>query len=147
MCPHAAPFEDLGIVPDQYGSMVASLRYYPSEQLLYIHWQGNITADAVLRVATQELRIQKQLQIPLILNDKTESTGDWSDALSWLEFEWLPQAMENGLRAFAYVFLPDLQNQYISAGFIEKIGHQLPARLFYDVAAARHWLHHQPETA
>ncbi|MCR5886932.1 hypothetical protein LRS06_03900 [Hymenobacter sp. J193] len=142
-----AHFEDLGIIPDRYGMPVAAFRYYPQDELLYIQWYGNLTAEAVILAAKAELAAHKEHRISLILNDKTEATGDWTEAMSWLEFEWLPLAMEAGLRAFAYIFSPDLRNLYISQEFVEHVSHLLPAQLFYDAAAARRWLLHQHRAA
>jgi hypothetical protein len=147
MAPLSASYVDLQSVLDPYGRLIASFRHYPDEQLLYIRWVGNLTGEEVIRVAKVGGQLQQQLHCPLLLNDKTDSTGDWSEALPWLEYEWLPAALEQGLRAFAYVFSPDLQNQYISSEFAERVGHQLPIQLFYDTSAAWEWLRRQRAAA
>ncbi|UOQ55345.1 hypothetical protein [Hymenobacter cellulosivorans] len=134
---------DLGTVTDAYGRPIASFRVYPEQQLLYISWTGNITGPEVIQVAKAAGPIQAQYRCPLLLNDKTDSTGEWSEALAWLEYEWLPAALHDGLRAFAYVFSPDMQNQIISLEFAERVGKQLPIQLFYDVDTALEWLRRQ----
>jgi hypothetical protein len=143
----SASYVTLQSVPDAYGRPIASFRHYPEEQLLCIRWTGNLTGEEVIRVAKAGGAIQQPLHCPLLLNDKTDSTGDWAEALPWLEYEWLPQALAAGLRAFAYVFSPDMQNQYISVEFAERVGQQLPIQLFYDLDAAWEWLRRQPAAA
>ncbi|MCB2377695.1 STAS/SEC14 domain-containing protein [Hymenobacter sp. BT635] len=143
MAPLSTVYTDLGTVLDSHGQPIASFRLYPEQQLLYIRWTGNLTGPEVIEVATAAGPIQQQYHCPLLLNDKTDSTGEWSEALPWLEYEWLPQAMKGGLRAFAYVFSPDMQNQGISMEFAEHVGKHLPIQLFYDVDAAWEWLRRQ----
>jgi hypothetical protein len=140
-------YVDLQTVLDPYGRLIAAFRHYPAEQLLYIRWTGNLTSEEVIRVAQASGSIQQQLHCPLLLNDKTDSTGDWAEALPWLEYEWLPQAIATGLRAFAYVFSPDMRNQYMSVAFAERVGQQLPIQLFYDTASAWNWLRRQQAAA
>ncbi|ALD21476.1 hypothetical protein [Hymenobacter sp. DG25A] len=140
-------YADLGSVFDEQENIIASFRHYPNEQLLYISWSGNLTGPEVIKVATAALKLEKQYHFPLLLNDKTHATGEWADALPWLEYEWLPAAVEEGLRAFAYVFSPDLASHLISAEFSEKIGQHMPVHLFYDVPSASQWLQQQFEAA
>ncbi|WP_345115596.1 hypothetical protein [Hymenobacter algoricola] len=140
-------YTELQSVLDSHGRLIASFRHYPEEQLLYIRWTGNLTGEEVIKVAKAAIPILQRLHCPLLLNDKTDSTGDWSEALPWLEYEWLPLAMKQGLRAFAYVFSPDLQNQFISVAFAERVGQQIPIQLFYDTATAWNWLRRQHAAA
>ncbi|UOQ74589.1 hypothetical protein [Hymenobacter cellulosilyticus] len=136
-------YTDLETVTDAYGQPIATFRLYPEQQLLYVRWTGNVTGPEVIKVAMAAGPIQAQYRCPLLLNDKTDSTGEWSEALPWLEYEWLPAALQGGLRAFAYVFSPDMQNQIISLEFAERIAKQLPIQLFYDVETALEWLRRQ----
>ncbi|WP_303310723.1 hypothetical protein [Hymenobacter sp. BT730] len=140
-------YADLGTVSDKHGVAIATFRHYPSEQLLYIIWNGNLTGKEVIQVAKEGLKILEEFHIPLVLNDKTKATGDWSEALPWLEYEWLPDAMQEGLRAFAYIFSPDVQSHIVSAEFVEKIGKYLPIQLFYDMPSAMQWLQQQHKAA
>ncbi|RYU82164.1 hypothetical protein [Hymenobacter persicinus] len=143
----SSAFVELESVFDEHDRLIATFRHYPEEQLLYIRWTGNLTGKEVIKVAKAGGAIEQRLHCPLLLNDKTDSTGDWSEALPWLEYEWLPLAIEAGLRAFAYVFSPDMRNQFISVEFAERVGQQLPIQLFYDTATAWEWLRRQRAAA
>jgi len=135
--------QNLGLVLDSHGAPLLHQYYFPTEQLLYVQWFGNITAESVVAGARAVLVTQERLQVPLLLNDKHRATGDWSEALEWLEFEWLPQSCRYGLRAFAYVFVPDLHNQLASVEFVSRCNPQLAIQVFYDTSVARAWLHEQ----
>ncbi|MBT2556573.1 hypothetical protein J7E24_02150 [Hymenobacter sp. ISL-91] len=76
----------------------------------------------------------------LLLNDKTQATGDWSDALEWLEYEWLPLVLKGGLHAIAYIFTPDMHNQLASHEFIARLKPYLRIEAFDDAPAAFEWL-------
>lgn len=132
--------QELGLVLDAHGAPLLQQFYLPAEQLLYVQWFGNLTADSVVAGAQAVLATQEQLKFPLLLNNKHGSTGDWSEAMEWLEFEWLPQAYRLGLRAFAYVFAPDLNNQLASLDFVARSSQLLSIQVFYDADSARTWL-------
>lgn len=134
-------------VLDKHGILIASFRHYPDEQLLYIRWTGNLTGQEVIKVARVAGEIQQALYCPLLLNDKTDATGDWSEALPWLEYEWLPDAVKQGMQAFAYVFSPDMRNHLISLAFAEHVRRKIPVELFYDTATAWEWLRRQRAAA
>ena len=125
---------------DVHGDPLAEFWQYPADRLLYVRWHGNLTSQEVIRGATEYLHQQRQVNCPLLLNDKCDSTGDWREALPWLEYEWLPQAQKLDLRAFAYVFAPDVTNQLVSNEFIDKISGHLPVQIFYELPLAWQWL-------
>jgi len=140
MTTHSLSYTQLPAICDTQGVLIATCRYYPQGQLLYITWSGNITSSEVIAVAESFLELQQYLPVALLLNDKTDATGDWSEALPWLEYEWLPKATKGGLKAFAYVFSPDMRNQYVSLTFIEKASHQLTIQDFHNPEEAFAWL-------
>ena len=134
------PYTQLPDIHDARGLLIATCHYYPDAQLLHLEWNGNLTSSEVIAVAKSFLALQPLLPVPRLLNDKTNSTGDWSEAMSWLEYEWLPQATKGGLQAVAYVFSPELDNQYVSFQFIEKVRQHIPIEHFYKKEEAFAWL-------
>ena len=134
------PYTQLPDIYDARGLLIATSRYYPDAQLLHLEWNGNLTSSEVITVAKAFLELQPRLPVPRLLNDKTNSTGDWSEAMSWLEYEMLPQAVRSGLQSMAYVFSPDLDNQYISFQFINKVRQHVPIEHFYKKEEAFTWL-------
>ncbi|UOG76157.1 hypothetical protein MTX78_06055 [Hymenobacter tibetensis] len=141
--PSPAEVQDMGVLLDAHGAPLLHQFYYPAEQLLYVQWFGNLTAESVVAGAKVVLQTQEKLRFPLLLNNKHGSTGDWSEAMEWLEFEWLPQAYASGLRAFAYVFAPDLNNQLASLEFVARSSQRLAIQVFFDPILAQVWLQQQ----
>jgi len=139
------PPNHLETVLDTHGQPLIAFWHYQSEQVLYARWFGNITAETVVRGAQQATALQSWLHCPFILNDKHEATGDWSEAMTWLEYEWLPQAMKDGLRAVAYVFATDVSNQIVSLEFMKRVQPHIAIEMFYDVSMAWDWLVSQPQ--
>ena len=131
-------------VPDTHGQLLIEFWHYEAEQVLYARWYGNLTATEVIQGAQQATALQSWLHCPLLLNDKHHSTGDWSEAMTWLEYEWLPQAVKDGLRAVAYVFATDVSNQIVSLEFAKRVQPHLAIKLFYSLSEAWGWLRHQP---
>ena len=137
------PLEPLGELPDASGKPLVNIQHSPAHSLLYVQWFGNLTGREVIHVARKYLAIEAELHYPLLMNDKRLSTGDWSEAMEFLEYEWLPQAMQEGLRSIAYVFSPDMHNQLASLEFFERVRQHVAIQLFYDVPAAWQWLRTQ----
>ena len=125
---------------DRYGAPLAEFYYLPQGHVLYVHWHGNLTADAVIRAVSEGSALMAQHPFTRVLNDKRETSGDWSEALPWLEYEWLPRAVTGGIRAIAYLLSPDLESQIVSQEFMDNIGRQVHTALFLNEEPASHWL-------
>lgn len=134
------PLELLGTLTDVHGNLLIELLHSPAHRVLYIRWFGNLTGREVSYASQEVARVQAELHYPLLLNDKSNATGDWSEAMDWVEYEVLPQVLNSGLRAIAYVFSPDMHNQLISLRFFERVKQYLPIQMFYDLPSAWQWL-------
>ena len=125
---------------DSYGAPLAEFYYLPQGQVLYIHWHGNLTAAEVIRGVTEGMKLMATYPFTRVLNDKRETSGDWREALPWLEYEWLPLAVAGDIRAIAYLLSPDLESQIVSQEFMDDIGRQVHTALFMHEEPARRWL-------
>ena len=130
-------------VMDRYGAPLADFYYLPEGSVLYIRWHGNLTAEEVIRAVSEGTQLLATCPFTRVLNDKRETSGDWGDALPWLEYEWLPLAVAGGIRAVAYLLSPDLESQVVSQEFMDDIGRQLHTGLFMHEEPARLWLMQQ----
>ena len=128
---------------DRYGASLAEFYYLPQSQVLYIKWHGNLTADEVIRAVSAGTKLLATHPFTRVLNDKRATSGDWSEALPWLEYEWLPLAVAEGVRAIAYLLSPDLESQIVSQEFMNNIGRQVHTALFMHEEPARLWLMQQ----
>ena len=125
---------------DRFGAPLADFYYLPPGQVLYIRWHGNLTAAEVIRGVMEGTKLMVQYPFVRILNDKRETSGDWREALPWLEYEWLPLAVARGIRAIAYLLSPDLESQIVSQEFMDDISRQVHTALFMNEEPARRWL-------
>ncbi|GAB3658598.1 hypothetical protein GCM10027594_29910 [Hymenobacter agri] len=126
---------------DRFGAPLAEFYYLPQGQVLYIRWHGNLTANEVIRAVTEGSKLLATHPFTRVLNDKRETSGDWSEALPWLEYEWLPLALAGGIRAIAYLLSPDLESQIVSQEFMDDIGRHMHTALFLHEEPARLWLY------
>lgn len=128
---------------DRYGAQLAEFYYLPQGQVLYIQWHGNLTANEVIRAVSEGSKLMADYPFAQVLNDKRATSGDWSEALPWLEYEWLPLAVAGGIRSIAYLLSPDLESQIVSQEFVDSIGRQLHTALFLHEEPAQRWLMQQ----
>ena len=143
---------DVSIAPllklnDFYGAPLAEFYYFPQRlsqnAALYIRWHGNLTAAEVVRGVKAGSALMEIYPFARVLNDKRDTSGDWSEALPWLEYEWLPQAVAAGLRASAYLLSPAPEAQMVSQEFVRLVRQRLHIVLFLREEEARHWLSSQ----
>ncbi|MET4075045.1 hypothetical protein [Hymenobacter sp. UYCo722] len=125
---------------DRHGAPLAEFYYLPQSQVLYVQWHGNLTADEVIRGVSMGTKLMATYPFTRVLNDKRTTSGDWSEALPWLEYEWLPLAVAAGVRAIAYLLSPDLESQIVTQDFMAAISRQLHTALFLHEEPARRWL-------
>ena len=130
----------LSTLTDDSGQLLARIEHDPARQLLAVHWFGNLTGRQVIDVACRTRQLSAGRPYQLLLNDKSEATGDWSEALDWLEYEWLPQVLVGGLHAVAYVFTPDMHNHLASYRFLERLTPYVRIEAFSTLPPAVQWL-------
>lgn len=139
----AGPPTKLLALQDGLGANLTEYLFYPNDELLYLRWHGHLTGDEIVRGVGQGAQWRDQLHYAYILNDKSDTSGDWSDALPWLQYEWLPQALEAGVRAMAYVYSPDRENRFASQLLVEALRPHMAIELFERLDAALVWLEAQ----
>lgn len=130
----------LTTLADNYGAPLAEYYFLPDHALLYIRWHGQLTAAEVIRGVLEGTRLLEEHRFERVLNDKRDTGGDWSEALPWLEYEWLPKAVAAGLRAIAYILSPNLDAQIVSQDFVAAVQGQIRISLFTNEEDAREWL-------
>ncbi len=122
-------------------AIIAEFEVTTDEPVVCITWHGHLDSDSVVQVAREGLRRRQEgKSTPYVINDKSHATGDWTDAMPWLEYEWLPQTVAGGLKALAYVVSDDMYTYMAGFDFYQSIRQVLPLKLFSNVADARTWL-------
>lgn len=133
----------LTTLTDSYGAPIAEYYLFPDTPQLYICWHGQLTAAEAIRGGLEATRLLEKYALHRILNDKRDAGGDWSEAMPWVEYEWLPRAMAAGLRAIAYILSPNPEAQIVSYEFVAIMQHHLQISVFTDEEDARRWLQMQ----
>ncbi|WP_237587010.1 STAS/SEC14 domain-containing protein [Pontibacter russatus] len=103
-------------------------------------WAGHITADDVITAAQVFLLLLQKTAVPKLLNNKTDASGDWSEANDWLEFEWLPKALEAGFHRLAHVYSNNMFSRLSARDLYLRLGPRISMRTFSDREAAEAWL-------
>lgn len=103
-------------------------------------WQGHITADDVICAAQAYLELIRAAPCPYLLNDKSDVTGDWQEANDWLQFEWLPNVKQAGLRYMAHVYSQNMFSKIAARELEERVFPELHLRNFYERSKAEAWL-------
>ena len=127
-------------LPDCYGAPLADYYFLPGEALLYVRWHGHLTGAAVIRGIREALELRRKYPYFKVLNDQHDTAGDWSEALPWLQYEWLPQAVAAGLRAVAGILSPDLEAKVANQKCMATIQLHCQSAVFATLPEARAWL-------
>ena len=128
---------------DKFGAPMVDFYFVEADALLFLRWQGHVTADEIVRTAIAGSEWRDRYAYQRILNDKREATGEWSEALSFMQFEWAPQAVAHGIRAMADILSLDVGDRVASAAFVRAMREQLPMAVFTDEAEALRWIRTQ----
>jgi hypothetical protein len=94
-----------------------------------------INAVKMMMVEFKDLKYSKSL------NDSSRGEGSWDEANEWLAQTWMPFAIGNGLKHFAFVVSPDV----FSAMSTEELATNIPEagfemRTFQSRSEAESWL-------
>ena len=126
---------------DAHGALLAEFDFYPDQQLMHVRWHGHLTAAAVVAGTRAGIALRQHGAAPRrLLDDKSLASGDWTEALPWLQYEWLPLALAAGLSAVAYVLSPDPTTKTSTLSFTEAVRPLVPLGIFQEAGDAHHWL-------
>ncbi|GAA4440753.1 hypothetical protein GCM10023188_38420 [Pontibacter saemangeumensis] len=120
------------------GDLYATLIYHKG--YIEAKWSGHINADDVVTAAQVYLALLEKTPVPSLLNDKTNASGDWSEANDWLEFEWMPQAIRSGLRCLAHVYSSNMFSRLSARDLFQRLTPSINMQNFSDREAAEAWL-------
>jgi len=144
----AAPVTHLLRATDRHGALLADFDHYPTLSLLHVCWHGHLTADALVRGAQAGMHLfEGQLLPRRLLSNHRHVTGEWADALPWLQYEWLPTVCARGVQVLGHVLAHSTPSQHISYPggdeFITAISQALRTASFRNLGPAWQWLTHR----
>ena len=135
-------------LPDKHGALLAEFDWYADFDLLHVRWHGHLTAESKIAGSRAGMSLFEARRIPRrLLSDHSRVSGDWSEALPWLHYEWLPAAVAGALQAVAHIFSPDpASNLPGRPGYAELAAvftRHMQAQAFRNFAPAWQWLTHR----
>jgi hypothetical protein len=76
--------------------------------IMYCNWIGPQSHQSVVQGEAAMLELLVQNQFTKVLNDNTQVTGPWNNAVTYTVETWFPAMITSGLQHFAWVFSPDI---------------------------------------
>ncbi len=128
------------ILTNSFGQTYLTIRYERENNWIYNEWRGVLSIDSVMQGATAVLEIMRATACPYLLNDNLAVVGSWNQANDWIAREWMPQALELGLRRFAHVVAPGTFVQVSAEEMQKRAAERFAMELFSNVEEARVWL-------
>jgi hypothetical protein len=122
--------------------VAAEYSFFPVPRVLYVRWYGHVTSDELVRAAQVGLRINQQFQPLVLMHDIRGSSGDWGEAVSWVEYEWIPEIKAHcaSLRGIGFLRDGDTPATYSNALLLEKLDQQFEFQQFYSLESAWEWI-------
>lgn len=141
----APPVARLLSLRDTHGALLVEFDYHLELDLLHVRWYGHLTADTLVYGATEGLKLFAGERFPLRLySDHLLVTGEWAEALPWLQYEWLPKICARGVQTLAHVPPKGSTNLVATyhggPEFITAVGQALRTQSFRHPELAWHWL-------
>jgi hypothetical protein len=126
------------------GRVYYTAEYDQQNDWVYGNWIGYVTIDEVKEAANTYLSILQETRCPHLLNNNRQLLGTWDKANEWIEKEWTPKALANGLKNFAHVVSPSIFAELSAKNLevrVENIGFTM--RTFKESSDAATWLKQQ----
>jgi hypothetical protein len=130
---------------DVHGALLADFDHFPTLDLLHIRWHGHLTSDALVQGARAGLELFAGQPLPRrLLTNHSHVTGEWADALPWLQYEWLPEVTERGVHVLAHVLAKSYTSHFVSyqgsQEFTIALKQAMRAAAFRNLEPAWRWL-------
>ncbi len=129
---------------NSFGQTYLTITYDEKNKLIHNYWQGMLSVENVKQGATEVLELMKITNCANLLNDNREITGSWNQANDWIETEWMPRALNLGLKQFAHVVSQGVFGALSAQEMHRRVGDRFQMRLFNDINDAKAWLKGNP---
>ena len=127
------------------GEGVCTVRHDPEIPCVVMIWQGYATSAEFRSANERVLSTLNETRATKLLGDVSRFVLIDTEDQKWLNYFWIPRAIEAGLRHVALV----QPTYYFNKVAVENVGNNVdPTRLtlsfFGDVSSAREWLKSRP---
>lgn len=134
--------QSVHVTLDSFGAVAAEYSFFPSSRVMYVRWYGHVTGDELVRAAAVGLGINQRFQPLVLMHDTRGTSGDWGEAASWVEYEWIPgiRAHCGQLRGIGFLLDADVPEPYPNVQLLEKLHEQFELQKFYSPQSAWNWI-------
>ncbi|MFC6998362.1 hypothetical protein [Rufibacter roseus] len=126
---------------NSFGRTFYKVEYNQNLDIIDTLWYGYASQMDLKKACDIGLEILEKSNCLYKLNDNTTFTGPWADAVAWLEKDWLPRAMQAGLKFLAHVAHRNSFGEEAGEVMkVSKIGQELQVGIFTSRTEALSWL-------
>jgi hypothetical protein len=109
-------------------------------QVLHVEWQPGSPNEEVKLGFLEIVRLLQTTKCTVLLSDSNHFVGDWSELIPWVRYEFLPLALQQGLRYMADVLPIDPANSFSIYTWREETRGVVRHEVFSSLGAARQWV-------
>ncbi len=113
--------------------------YYYEEGFLHIDWQGYINVEEVKEGCELIFEAVQSKQCYQAINDNRKVKGTWTQAIKWLEQNFMPRLVQIGVQKVAFLYAPHQSARY-SVDRLLEVNDQYQAQTFEEFKMATNWL-------
>ncbi|MCI4671007.1 MAG: LytTR family transcriptional regulator [Bacteroidia bacterium] len=113
--------------------------HFLKENLIHLDWKGYISVEQVKEGCELGLKEIYQTGSSLIINDNRKVKGSWTQAIRWLEEDFMPRLVELRPVKIAFLYSPFESARY-SVNRLLEVNDQYSAQSFEDFEEAGKWL-------
>ena len=121
------------------------IEYDTIHHFIYHQWRGYIPVSEIKVGCEAILAAVIQKSCYLIVSDQLEVKGTWSQALRWMETDYLPRLVNTRNIKIAFIYSRQMAAQY-SLNRLLEVNDQYVAQAFEDYSTAENWLLERAET-
>ena len=126
------------------GNVFYTVEYDTDHQWLYSNWIGFVSVEDVKQGCNAGLDAMIRTRCLNLLNDNRQLTGPWKEANEWIAQDWMPRALQAGLKNFAHVASPSIFAEYSAKDLETRLDEvNFVLKIFKDVELAKAWLSSQ----
>ncbi len=134
--PQFAETDHVSFYRDEY----VEIQYMHERCQILVSWKGYQNHYSIKRGFNKMLELLRHHQCQKVINDNSALSGNWYESAEWAYRDWLPSAIEAGLRYFAWVYAPGMSDHLSSDINMEEMGREISAKLFSNIVDAQEWL-------
>lgn len=111
-----------------------------AENWLYCKWQGNRTAENLVKGAEQLLACIKATGTHKLINDSTELTTSVPDIEDWIAVNFAPRLQEAGIHYFAWIYNDENLIKNFADSVLRKEKSDILVMVFDNLKTAEIWM-------